>query len=235
MEKCKKHLQANPATDLVAGLEEILDSEYRRNVLTHPDYLNLDYQFLIAIWSPGKRVELYSTTRTALRRISNFECIGIGAELAAYLIRPGFSAPSLKNALGLATYVLASVKEAVTGCGGMSLYSLFRNDGQIGILTSMHDGPTKDVEDYAKQYDFTMRRLLMWMADPEMEDAHFEQNLTEMVNEIIQKRRNWSRMRRDREREFAESNPELKPSQVKTMFSDIAMGFLPAPDPKDML
>jgi len=130
---------------------------------------------------------------------------------------------------------LASVKEAVTGCGGMSLYSLFRNDGQIGILTSMHDGPTKDVEDYAKQYDFMMRRVVMWMADPEMEDAHFEQNLTEMVNEIIQKRRNWSRMRRDREREFAESNPELKPSQVKTMFSDIAMGFLPAPDPKDML
>ena len=78
MEKCKKQLQKKASDDLASDIEQILDEEYRRNVLTHPDYVNLEYQFLIGICATGKRVELYATTRTAMRRISNFECIGIG-------------------------------------------------------------------------------------------------------------------------------------------------------------
>lgn len=122
--------------------------------------------------------------------VRQFKCLGVGAELASYLIRTGFLSPSLKQVSSLAAYTLACVKESIAGCGGMSVYLLLRKDGTSGVLTSEHDGPTKEIERYARVYDFTMRRLLLWMADMQGEDVYFEKNLSELVlKEIIEKRR----------------------------------------------
>lgn len=128
----------------------------------------------------------------------------------------------------MAAYTLACVKQSIAGCGGMSVYLLLRRDGASGILTSEHDGPTKEIEGYARAYDFTMRRLLLWMADMQSEDLYFEKNLSEcVVKELVRKRREWTQAYKAKEQSFAGLNPHLTPAQAKDMFAEISMGFLP--------
>jgi len=230
IEKCKKHLKAGLSADPIGEIEQILDSEYRRNVLSHPDFANLDYSLLLAIWTQSTGAKLYATTRTAINAVRDFQCLGVGAELAAYLIRPGFSSPCLRDAVSLATYALAGVKEGISGCGGMSIYLLLRSDGNTGVLTDLHDGPPKELETYSRVFDFMTRRLLLMMANTESEEVHFEQNLhTLFVQEILAKRREWSQRRNAKENEFASRNPHLTQAQVKQMFDDWMMGFGPLP------
>jgi hypothetical protein len=188
----------------------------------------LIYSLLLALWTKGGGTQLFFTTATALTEVNQFQCLGVGAELATYLIRPGFLSPSLKQASSLAAYTLACVKEGIRGCGGMSVYLLLRKDGTSGVLTSEHDGPTKEIERYARVYDFMMRRLLLWMADMQGEDIYFEKNLSELVvKELIDKRREWTQAYKAKEQSFADVNPHLTPAQVKDMFADISMGVLP--------
>jgi hypothetical protein len=124
MQKCRRLLQTVPPEKTLSELERILDREYRRNVLSNPGRdQNYHYWLLIAIWSPGHRVRLYATNETAIREVTTFDCIGIGRELADYLIRPCFTSLMPERlALPLAAYALAGVKESITGCGGMSVY-----------------------------------------------------------------------------------------------------------------
>jgi 20S proteasome alpha/beta subunit len=229
IQKCRRQLQATPSNDLLTDVETILDAEYRRNVLGHPNYTSFDYSLLIGIWTPDERPQLYFTTATAITEVKDFQCIGIGGELASYLIRPGFNGLTLKSATALAAYTLGSVKDSISGCGGMSIYVLLRNDGAIGVLTSEHDGATKEVEKYAKVFDFQIKRLLLWMADLQGEDIHFERNVSNlMVQPIKDKHSEWVQAYKKKERQFAAVNPHLQPDEVKQMFADISMGFVPS-------
>jgi len=227
IQKCKKQLQAEQSDDLASDIEVILDAEYRRNVLTHPNYASLDYSLLVGLWTE-RGSQLYCTTATALREIKDFECIGIGGELAQFIVRQGLPSLSLREAVALAAYTLAGVKEGITGCGGMSVYLLLRNDGSTGVLTSQHEGATKNLEKNARLFDFTVRRLLVWMADMQAEDIHLEQNVSELVMKpLIEKRNEWRQTYKLKQRQFAELNPHLTPSQVEEMFGDISFGFSP--------
>lgn len=98
----------------------------------------------------------------------------------------------------------------------MSIYVLLRNDGSLGILTSEHDGATKEVEKYAKAFDFKIKRLLLWMADLQGEDLHFEQNVSNLVVQPIKdKHIEWVQAYRKKEQHFAALNPHLQPNEVK--------------------
>ena len=228
LQKCRKQLQATPSSDLPADIESTLDAEYRRNVLGHPNYANLDYSLLVGVWTANERPRLYFTTATAMTEVKEFQCLGIGAELASYMIRPGFQGLTLRSATALAAYTLGSVKDSITGCGGMSIYVLLRNDGSIGILTSEHEGPTKDVEKFARLFDYQIKRLLLWTADIHSEDAHYDHNVMNLVYQPMkEKRAEWAAAYKKKERELAALNPHLSPEQVRQMFADIATGFAP--------
>jgi len=43
----------------------------------------------------------------------------------------------------------------------------------IGILTSEHEGSTKDVEKFARLFDYQIKRLLLWTADIHSEDGYY--------------------------------------------------------------
>jgi hypothetical protein len=93
IQKCRSHLAEVPAEKVLKELETVLEKEYRRHVLRHPDHAtnaNLDYRLLISIWCLGKPVRLFATDQTTLRQVENYECIGLGDYLAHYLIRPSF-------------------------------------------------------------------------------------------------------------------------------------------------
>ena len=139
IQKCRDRLQAVAPKDPIVELEQVLDAEYRRHVLSHPSYSDVAYQLLVAVCTPPERAALYVTSETCLRRVDDFECIGIGQELASFIIRPTFLRfmPQQK-ALSLAAYALVAVKESIRGCGGMSIYLLLENDGRVGTLS--HDG-----------------------------------------------------------------------------------------------
>jgi hypothetical protein len=71
--------------DIMVELEQLLETEYRRHVLGHPNYRNVGYELLIAVWAPPERVALYATSETCIRKVDGFECIGIGHELASFI------------------------------------------------------------------------------------------------------------------------------------------------------
>jgi hypothetical protein len=100
----------------------VLSKEYRRTVYSHPARASdwtLPYWFLISFWRPGHRVSLFATEQTTLRSVLDCECIGIGRNLADYLIRPALREDMGEDdVLLLASYTLALIKNHVPGCGG---------------------------------------------------------------------------------------------------------------------
>jgi hypothetical protein len=229
IQKCRTRLQGVKPENALDELDQVLEKEYRRHVLNNPNSANLGYELLIALGIPPKPVELYVTSETCVRRVSTFECVGIGRELASFIIRPTFTGlMPQRKALALAAYALVAVKESISGCGGMSVYLLLQSDGNVGIVTSDHEGVCENLESYSKTFDFSTRQLLMALADEDADDKDFERNLTEIFNQrILSVRHEWTKERQAREARFATANPHLKPEQVKIAFRQISMGMPP--------
>ena len=231
IQKCRDRLQAVAPKDPIVELEQVLDAEYRRHVLSHPSYSDVAYQLLVAVCTPPERAALYVTSETCLRRVDDFECIGIGQELASFIIRPTFLRfmPQQK-ALSLAAYALVAVKESIRGCGGMSIYLLLENDGRVGTLTSLHQGKCEQLEEYSRTYDFVTGELFMALTDEDKQDKDFERYLTEIFNQrLLEVRQKWTKERHTREAEFAALNPHLSPEETTRIFREVSMGMLPNP------
>src|SRR5450432_3719510 len=125
IQKLQKSLESVQPKDTLAEIERVLDREYRRNVLKHPDHATdpaLPYQLLLAVWSPGDGAKFFMTEQTAVVAGRDYECIGIGDYLGHYLIgRSGTSGLAVREALALSAYALAGIKDYVRECGGMSV------------------------------------------------------------------------------------------------------------------
>jgi hypothetical protein len=222
--------------DPISEIEGILDREYRRNVLSHPGYAtdsSLYYQLLIALWVEGCETKLYVADQTALDEIPTFECIGIGESLARHLIASGHSGGMEYNrALPLAAYTLALVKDQVKDCDGMSIFVFVGNDGKIGTVTSLHDGPCVQLERYARSYDSLCRRLLTVIADPALDPKYFEPNLDSLFIQEI--RRMFSEIvadRNRREQQIAVLNPHFTPDRVRQLVVQLSTGLPIGPQP----
>ncbi len=238
VQKCEKRLQSTEITNVFAEIESILDREYRRNVLKHPDHAtdgNLPYHLLLAIWKRDeKKAKLYVTAQTSIHQSTNYECIGIGDSLGHYLIRPMFNLGMKdREAMNMAAYALAMVKDYVPGCGGLSVFKILKDDGRIGTIASGFKNGTFDlIEKYAKTYDYLARRFLMMMVDPALEDEHFEMNVqTSLSGDMMRSRREWSAAFNDRLQGFIDANPHLKLTAIeaKRLFLELSMGLSPAP------
>lgn len=235
IQKLQKRLQSGLQQNMVE-IEKLLDKEYRRNVLRHPDHAtdsSLDYRFLLALWSPTEGTKFFMTSQTALVAGGTYECIGVGDYLAHYLISRSFNGGSVRDALALAAYFLAGIKDYVVGCGGMSVYVFLHNDGRVAVLTSEHDGPCSQLQKYAKTYDFHMRQLLISLANEDSEDRHFEQYLADVfVPRLMEVRRKWTKTRQEKEAKFRHLNPQLGEAEAKQIFRDLSIGLLPLPPSK---
>jgi hypothetical protein len=239
VQKCQNRLQSTRITNTIVEIESILDREYRRNVLKHPDHATdgtLPYHLLLALWKrDDKKAKLYVTAQTSIHQSQNYECIGIGDSLGHYLIRPMFNRGMKdREALNMAAYALAMVKDYVPGCGGLSVFKILKDDGRIGTVTSAFDGTFDLIEKYAKSYDYMARRFLMMMVDPTLEDEHFEMNVQMYLNsDMMRSRREWSTAFNDRLQGFIESNLhlDLTSSEARRLFLELSMGLTPSPPP----
>jgi hypothetical protein len=181
---------------VVAVLKRVIDEEYRRLVLTHPEYStdpNIGFSLLVALWSKDKQsTSMWVTNENALQSCFAFvQPIGLGAELANVLVRP-FYADELSEdgALTLAAYTLAMVKANVSGCGGYSNFVSMRNDGGVKVVLDM----TLDrIEEMAAGYDKAAHELLFAMSDGDA--TVFEQKVAQFVSNVRQARVGLSSLR----------------------------------------
>jgi hypothetical protein len=199
MEKCQRKLEHATPETAYDMIERVLDKEYRRNVLSHPDHKTdqLQYWLLIGFWTPlSGGVKFYATKDTAIEQIDWFRCVGVGDMLADPLIRPVFwTGMSEYEALCLASYAMAITKERVPQCGGMSLFISLGSDGSI---KQFYDHPyVNHVEDIALEYEYSVQRLLLQHMQRFGTDEDFEKNL-ELFNRDVRKLRNkWKLIKPD--------------------------------------
>jgi len=181
IQKCSQKLRDAKAHEIIEKLKETLEREYCRVVFKHPNYKtdwNLAYWFLLAFWScSDKQVWLFATEEQTLRSINTtYECIGIGRDLAHYLLAtpPTLSGMNEQRALLLAAYMLARVKEHVPGCGGASHILLLRNDGTFDLV----DPFAFDlVVRQSAIYEWNARELIFAATDSGVTDSQFEQHI----------------------------------------------------------
>jgi hypothetical protein len=187
------------------------------------------YRILLGVWSPNDGTKLYATSQTAIEEVGAYQCIGFGDYLAHYLVRQHVAAGMpQREALVLAAYALSGIKDFVPNCGGMSIYVLIQNDGRIGILSSLHEGTCRQIQEYAKAYDFTTRELLIALANEDSEDADFERHLRAvLVPRLLEVRRRWTKARQQRQAAFREANPSLDDTQAAHAFRELSMGLAP--------
>ena len=101
----------------------------------------------------------------------------------------------------LAAYALSAAKGHVDGCGGYSVYTILQNDGTVGLTTSVQDGPCRNLDAYAKEYERLVMELLTLMADDTVDDARFGQYIADRFTvKVLSTHRAWRKDREDRER-----------------------------------
>jgi hypothetical protein len=131
IEECERSLEGAKPTKVLAIVKRVLDGEYKRVVLSHPEQAfnaNIHYSLLFAVRPVGAPVQLYATYQTTFHRVTWCECMGFGGPFAEHLVRTSFSRglPE-RRVLHLAANMLATVKDHVPSCGGESEFLSIRN------------------------------------------------------------------------------------------------------------
>ncbi|MBV9762597.1 MAG: hypothetical protein JO340_18700 [Acidobacteriaceae bacterium] len=181
IQKASKRVRKAKPEHVLEELEDGLEAEYRRVVLAHPDHKSdwtLPYWFIISYWSASEnKTWLFATQETTLRALhAGYECIGIGKDLATYLLAPSFvtGIQSEADALIIAAYMLARVKNSVSGCGGSSQLLVMRNDGTFELVDSF---PLDRFAFNSGWYDFNARQLLIAATHRDLTTEQFEHHI----------------------------------------------------------
>jgi 20S proteasome alpha/beta subunit len=185
IQKCNRRLQRPITNSIEEALESVHEKEYRRHVLQHPSHaydVTLHYWLLLAVWVQGHSPILYSTSGTAMLEVDGEECLGVGQDIAQYIIKPSYyQRMSEGEALILSTHALACAKRFAPSCGGPSQVLLMRNDGSI-------DSPKPDSlerrEKRLAECDKDMRTLLLKATDLSLEYGQYENLLSGFTGEM---------------------------------------------------
>jgi 20S proteasome alpha/beta subunit len=92
------------------------------------------FNLLVAAWAEGS-LKLYATDDTAITEVPQFRCIGIGEELAKYVLERDFvqgsDRMSLQTVEVIALRILEHAKQSVTHCGKETDVLILGSDGEI--------------------------------------------------------------------------------------------------------
>jgi hypothetical protein len=177
---------------VVSEIERIHDRQYRKTVYAHPDRSTdyaIPYWLLLAYHPKNAQTSLYATHDATIRRVGEFVSIGIGRELASYLVKPSYGMYlSEKEVVTLASYMLNRVKDFVPGCGGPSSFLALRDDGGINYLSS----PAQSrMDETAENFDRLSQEILFSMIDIEYDDVLLEMKIDAFEEWIESKRKGW--------------------------------------------
>lgn len=175
--KLLKNVDGKPVAEV---LEEELETQYNRHILKNPsqaqDY-NLQYWFLLAVWEPSVGLKFYATSQTSMSEVEGgLECIGIGQDLAQYIIKPSYYPRMTEREVSiLSAYALARAKEFVPYCGGPSQVLLMSN--QDGKVKRPKPDTVALQERRLVDCDRQMRALLLRATNVGIEEMEFESSL----------------------------------------------------------
>lgn len=122
--------------EIWGAIKDTLHSTYSDSIGILPEIQQPESQFslLIAVWAEGF-LKLYGTENMAVKEVSQFRCIGIGKELAKYLLTEGGTVATTQMPLDAAEIVslriLKHVKECVSGCGKETDILILDSSGTI--------------------------------------------------------------------------------------------------------
>jgi hypothetical protein len=203
VQSCAAALGTTTPSKTISVMVEVLESEYRRLVFTHPLYTtdpNLWYAIIIALWQEStKTCSLWVTQEHSIHScFEHFCAVGAGTDLANVIVRP-FADDALteQRTLTLMAYMMARVKDNVAGCGGISQYISLSDDGACSSLINIS---LDEVEKVAALYDKAVHELLLFINEDDYEA--FSRGLTHFGYQAHALRDNWSRIRR--------TNPEVR-------------------------
>lgn len=127
------------------AIQSALAKFYKEHIFPHPDRGvggAVDFEFLIGIWL-NNETRLFESRETVLSPVREYECRGIGAYLAKFLIRQYLRANpgplTLMEAAVLAEYAVGNVADYDENCGGEIETLFIRNNGDCG---NGYDKPT---------------------------------------------------------------------------------------------
>jgi 20S proteasome alpha/beta subunit len=228
IDKVKRTLRSTRKKDKLSVVERVLDEEYARQVFRAPDHEDRHYWLLFCLWLPGEKAKLYGTSSVSVYPVYSWDAIGIGADLAKFIVQQGSPPARIREALKLSSYALRSIKDNVEGCGGMSVHLVFTNDGRSGVVTSAYYGPSKELQEYARAYDLTCRELLMQIANEGATNEHCKQYIdTVLTPRLLGKRDQWIADRQRREDDLLSRNKWMTQDQAHRTTLDLDVGLLP--------
>lgn len=197
IQKCSDHLKniSNP-DDVVQELEKVLDRQYRKMVYAHPGRLsdwNIPYWLLLCFYALGREPSLFVTHETTMRPVLDFECVGIGKDLAHYLVSTTYTTSlSEDNTIRLASYMMNRVKNYVPGCGGPSTFLVIRKNGEVKSVNSQE---ATQVDEVAEEFDHAARALFFAATDSNLPDSEFEREANAFTSWMMSYRQFWRAQR----------------------------------------
>ncbi|MGA8222782.1 MAG: hypothetical protein WB780_14110 [Candidatus Acidiferrales bacterium] len=209
IEKSVLEVNKIPAADLKSeaikiAIEKVLIQFYKDHIFPHPLYKSgqKDFQFVAAAWTPHSGILPFYSTETALTEFEVYLPLGIGSDLAEYILEttaiPKTKHRKLDSAVRLMIHVLWAVKEYVEECGGKSQFIVLDKDGK---LSKVDLADIRFVEDASGLWQFVIGGFLVRATDLTLDDQSLRQELGLVYKEI--------KHLRDKEKQIRKESTEL--------------------------
>lgn len=199
IDDCRDVLESATRPLSTSRIVQLLRPIIRRTYLEHvdarplPERRDCNFQLLIGVSGQGDMPRLYATSETAMYQVQRYECVGVGSEIARYVIECGHDPhhPELtfdfeRQAITLALQTLVAAKEHVEGVGGSSEFLLVERNR----VTKAIPFNTRSVEPLARSYQNYATSLLSTLAD-DNEDDFVEEMLEGFVKYARYIRKRW--------------------------------------------
>ena len=158
------------------AIKDTIHEIYSDSIGRLPEYQqeNFHFSLLLAVYAEGT-VKLFTSENTAITEESQYRCIGIGRELAKYLVGAigceGSDRMPLQNAEIVSLRILDHVKENVPGCG-KEMDALIM--GANGILTRKNQSDYRYQLKMLDAYDSMAMLLFPFAVEMEMPERERE-------------------------------------------------------------
>lgn len=137
---------------------------------------------LIGIRLHTGRIRLARTSLTAITKVQNYEAIGIGSDLANFLVTRLYSGRvTATTAAFWATQVLMHAKDYVPGCGGKSDVVVIFQAGNAGFVKQ--DTIHKN-EQFLTAFESAIQPVFFGGSDPTVDDRAFVARVDELATRL---------------------------------------------------
>jgi hypothetical protein len=157
------------------ALSQAIRDVYTNHIYPDPNGNDNEFGMLVAVSTPEDAPVIFKTVGTGLLIVDDYEHLGVGYEMAGYLISKIFmSEMPIAVAELLAAYVLWEVKSHVQACGGDTVLYALGNDGSFRYRPYGH---IRDLEEHFGDFEKLIRNVRLQAANLEITDEEFSKIL----------------------------------------------------------